>query len=147
MTTRVSAILMKHSGRTLFSQRHFAEDVLHTFAMWECIPALTPMKPGIRLTKDQSDFFPDPAFHRRYCGIVGSLGYLVNMHNDLAWSYSKLSKCVQYPGQANMDAAVHVLRYLRGTYDQAILYRRVDTLADTLWGWVDSDWAADVDSG
>jgi hypothetical protein len=45
-----------------------------------------------------------------------------------------------------MDAALHVLRYLRGTYDQAILYQHVDTLADTLWGWVDSDWAADVDS-
>ena len=49
-----------------------------------------------------------------------------------------------------MDDALHVLRYLRGTYDQAILYQHVDTLADTLWGrawgWVDSDWAADVDS-
>ncbi len=45
-----------------------------------------------------------------------------------------------------MDAALHVLRYLRGTYDQAILYQHVDELADTLWGWVDSDWAADVDS-
>jgi hypothetical protein len=65
---------------------------------------------------------------------------------DLAWSYSELSKYVQYPGQAHMDAALHVLRYLRGTYDQAILYQHVHTLVDTLWGWVDSDWAADVDS-
>ena len=53
---------------------------------------------------------------------------------------------VQYPGQAHMDAALHVLRYLRGTYDQAILYQHVHTLVDTLWGWVDSDWAANVDS-
>ena len=34
----------------------------------------------------------------------------------------ELSKYVQYPGKAHMDAALHVLRYLRGTYDQAILY-------------------------
>ena len=27
---------------------------------------------------------------------------------DLAWSYSELSKYVQYPGQAHMDAALHV---------------------------------------
>ena len=135
------------AGRTLLSQRHFAEDVLRTFEMWDCIPALTPMKPGTRLTKEQSNPSPDPAFHRRYRGIVGSLGYLVNMTRpDLAWSYSELSKYVQYPGQAHMDAALHVLRYLRGTYDQAILYQHVHTLADTLWGWVDSDWAADVDS-
>ncbi len=47
-----------------------------------------------------------------------------------------------------MDAALHVLRYrdLRVTYDQAILYQHVDVLVDTLRGWVDSDWAADVDS-
>jgi hypothetical protein len=135
------------AGRTLLSQRHFAEDVLRTFEMWDCIPALTPMKPGTRLTKEQSNSSPDPAFHRRYRGIVGSLGYLVNMTRpDLSWSYSELSKYVQYPGQAHMDAALHVLRYLRGTYDQAIRYQHVYTLADTLWGWVDSDWAADVDS-
>jgi hypothetical protein len=88
------------AGRTLLSQRHFAEDVLRTFEMWDCISALTPMKPGTRLTKEQSNPSPDPAFHRRYRGIVGSLGYLVNMTRpDLAWSYSELSKYVQYRGQ------------------------------------------------
>jgi hypothetical protein len=83
------------TDRTLLSQRHFAEDVLRTFEMWDCIPALAPMKPGTRLTKDQSDPSPDLAFHRRYRGIVGSLGYLVNMTRpDLAWSYSEHSKYV-----------------------------------------------------
>ena len=85
--------------------------MLRTFEMWDCIPALTPMKPGTRLTRGQSDLSPAPAFHRRYRAIVGSLGYLVNMTRlDLAWSYSELSKYVQYPGQAHMDAALHVLR-------------------------------------
>jgi hypothetical protein len=45
-----------------------------------------------------------------------------------------------------MDAAHHVLRYLRGTYDQAIVYERSHERVNTLWGWVDSDWAADLDS-
>jgi hypothetical protein len=66
-------------GRTLLSQHHFAEDVLRTFDMWDCIPALAPMKPGTRLTKEQSNPSPDPTFHRSYRGIVGSLGYLVNI--------------------------------------------------------------------
>ena len=65
---------------------------------------------------------------------------------DLAWLYSEFSKYIQCPGQAHMDAALNVLRYLRGTYDRAILYQHVDALADTLLGWFDSDWAADVDS-
>jgi hypothetical protein len=39
---------------------------------------------------------------------------------DLAWSYSEVSKYIQCPGQPHMDAALHVLRYLRGTCDRAI---------------------------
>ena len=36
---------------------------------------------------------PDRAFYLRYRGIVGSLGYLVNMiRPDLAFPYSELSK-------------------------------------------------------
>ena len=139
--------IRREDDKTLLSQRHFAEDVLRTYDMWDCIPALTPMKPGARLTKEQCDPKPDPSFHRRYRGIVGSLGYLVNMTRpDLAWSYSELSKYVQCPGKDHMDAANHVLRYLRGTYDQAIVYQRSSDMASVLWGWVDSDWAADLDS-
>ena len=65
---------------------------------------------------------------------------------DLAWSYSELSKYVQSPGKDHTDAANHVLRYLRGTFDQAIIYQQSHDMASVLWGWVDSDWAADLDS-
>ena len=82
------------AGKTLLSQKHYAEDELRTYDYCDCIPALTPMAPGSRLTKEQCD--PNP--------IVGSLGYLVNMTRpDLAWSYSELSKYVQNPGKAHMD--------------------------------------------
>jgi hypothetical protein len=89
------------AGKTRLSQKHYPEDVLRTYDYWECIPALTPMIPGARLTKEQCDPHPRP---------------------DLAWSYSELSKYVQNPGKAHMDAAHHVLRYLRATYDQTIVY-------------------------
>ncbi len=59
------------AGQTLLSQKHYAEDVLRTYDYWDCIPALTPMVPGARLTKEQCDPHPEPAFHRRYRGIVG----------------------------------------------------------------------------
>ena len=87
---------LEQAAKTLLSQKHYAEDVLRTYDYWECIPALTPMIPGARLTQEQCDPHPEPAFHRRYRGIVG--GYLVNMTRpDLAWSYSELSKYVQNP--------------------------------------------------
>jgi hypothetical protein len=92
---------------------------------------------------------PDRTLHRRYRGIVGSLGYLVNMTRpDLAWSYSELSKYVQFPGKPHMLAAEHVLRHLRGTYTKFIQYSRdiPSTLQNVLWGAVDSDWAGDTDT-
>jgi hypothetical protein len=61
------------------------------------------MKPITGLSKDYCDSNPKPEFHRRYRGIVGSLGYLVTVTcPDLAWSYSELSKYVQFPGIVHM---------------------------------------------
>jgi len=52
-----------------------------------------------RLNKGDCGKNPAPDFHRRYCGIVGSLEYLVTMSRpDLAWAYFELSKYVQFPG-------------------------------------------------
>ena len=46
------------------------------------------MAPNTHLSKDDCDPNPDPIFHRQYRGIVGSLGYLVNMTRtpDIAWT-------------------------------------------------------------
>jgi len=107
------------------------------------------MKPNTHLSKVDSDPNPNPDFHRRYRGIVGSLGQFVNMtrpDSDLAWSYSELSKYVQFPGIAHMEAAEHVLQYLRDTWNESIIYTRGSRNPNELWGWVDADWAGDTDT-
>ena len=74
--------------------------------------------------------------------------YLVNMTRaDLAFSYSQLSKFVQYPGMAHLEAAERVLQYVRATYDQGISYYDLGPdKRNKLGGWVDSDFASDIDS-
>jgi hypothetical protein len=105
------------------------------------------LPPHTRLSKDDCDPAPERAFHLRYRGIVGSLGYLVNMTRpDLAFAYSELSKYVQRPGKVHMAAAEHTLRYLRGTFDKSLRFSRDCPIVDTPWGWVDSDWAGDTDT-
>jgi len=43
-------------------------------------------------------------------------GYLITMtRSDVAVSYCELSKYVQFPGIAHMEAAEHVLHYLYDT--------------------------------
>ena len=61
------------------------------------------LPPGKRLEKGDTTIIPDKIFHLRYRGIVGSLGYLVNMTRpDLAFAYSKLIKYVQFPQPDHM---------------------------------------------
>ena len=45
-----------------------------------------------------------------------------------------------------MDAADHVLRYLRDMWDETITYTRGTRRKNELWGWVDADWAGDTDT-
>ncbi len=129
-------------------QSGYAERVLKTFGMWDCNPVKTPLDPNNRLSKRDCPEVVDPNVHRRYHSIVGCLSYLVNMTRpDLAFSHSQLSKFVQYPGMAHLEATERVLQYVRGTYDQGIsFYDLGPDKRNKLGGWVDSDFASDIDS-
>eukprot|EP00961_Rhodomonas_salina_P121905 1641568-Rhodomonas_salina.1 len=95
-------------------QSVYVERVLKLYDMWEANPAITPLAPGIRLSKKDSPEHVDLHLQRLYCWIVGHLGFLVTMTQcDLAFSYSELSKFVEYPGQAHLYSVKHILRYLR----------------------------------
>jgi len=63
-----------------------------------------------------------------------------------AWSYSELSKYVQFPGIAHIQAAEHVLRYFRDTWNVSITYARDSPKPNELWEWKDEDWAGDNDT-
>ena len=86
------------AGTTTLSQQHYTQKILRTYGAWDSFPSPTFSPPGQRLVKGPEDTSPDRAFNLRYRGIVGSLGYLVNMTRpDLAFPYSELSKYVECP--------------------------------------------------
>ena len=65
---------------------------------------------------------------------------------DLDLSLSQLSKFLQHPGETHLAAAYRVLAYVRGTLNQGIYFH--DPRAgkrSILSGWVDIDFASDVD--
>eukprot|EP00961_Rhodomonas_salina_P110386 1485563-Rhodomonas_salina.1 len=67
---------------------------------------------------------------------------------DLAFAFAELSKFVQNPGQVHLKAARRTLAYLAGTADKGVTYSRpaLDKHVNRLYGWVDSDYAADLDT-
>ena len=72
--------------------------------------------------------------------LVGSLIYAMTCTRpDLSWVVTKLSQHLANPSKADMIMINHVFRYLRGTLDHKLIFRKSDL---NLIGYVDADWAS-----
>ena len=87
--------------------------------------------------------------------MVGSLLYLASWTRiDIAFAVSELSRFVANPGKVHLEAAKRVFRYLKKTMHLGLVYQSPktslpnlpDVPPNTLWGYVDSDWAGCPDS-
>ncbi|RVW38432.1 Retrovirus-related Pol polyprotein from transposon RE2 [Vitis vinifera] len=96
-----------------------------------------PIEQNHRLGLANGELLSNPESYRR---LVGRLIYLVVTRPDLAYSVHILSQFMQEPRIEHWEAALRVVRYLKGTPGQGILLRADSDLS--LQGWCDSDWAA-----
>jgi len=100
------------------------------------------------MTREDSPSVPDKELGSRYREIVGSLQWLATCTRpDLAHAAQALATFSSNPGPEHMKEAKRTLRYLNGTIDLGITYTRNSTsLANTMFGFCDSDWAACLDT-
>jgi len=113
--------------------------LLQAFGMDTCTPSKTAMASGIKLSKTGEIVLPDG---NRYAELVGSLLYLsTTTRPDIAFAVGVLSRFMSCPEQDHMRAAKGVLRYLRGS-------SRLGAMCggnEARQGYVDTDWAGDID--
>jgi hypothetical protein len=75
-----------------------------------------------------------------YCQLVGSLMYLaIATQPDIAHAVQHLSQFLANPGLAHWKAAIHVVKYLKGTRELRLVLRGKRPLV--LTGLTDSNWA------
>jgi len=123
---------------TLSNPCHTAA-LLEAFGMEMKTPNKTPMASGVKLAKAGKDLLPEG---NRYAALVGSLLYFSTMTRpDFSFAVGALSRFMSCPEQAHMRAAKGVLRYLCGTTRLGVGYGS----SEPLQGYVDADWAGDVD--
>lgn len=122
------------------SQRKYAREVLEKFGMKHCNSAYNPIVPGCKLSKDGSGAVVDATMYKQ---MVGSLMYLTATRPDLMYSVCLISRYMEKPTEMHLQAVKKILRYLKGTVELGIRYRRGDE--GSLVGFVDSDYAGDVD--
>ncbi|KAL6490090.1 hypothetical protein MHYP_G00004350 [Metynnis hypsauchen] len=125
-------------GEVKMTQMRHIEKMIARLGMSECKPRSTPSEQKLHFDND-GDII-DPTGYRE---IVGSLIYIMtSTRPDLSWIVSKLSQHLAEPKQQHWMAAKHLLRYLKGTMDQELNYRKCEKSLQ-LEGYSDADWAAD----
>ncbi|KAH9648407.1 hypothetical protein KPL70_025572 [Citrus sinensis] len=119
-------IIRDRISKTLFLfQTGYVEKILSRFGIKESKPVLTPWV----LSSDSQNRKSQKRMQRP----------------DLAYGIGVLSRFMSNPGKHHWNAAKWMLRYLNGTDGHDIVYGRVDKNSDQVQGYVDSDFAGDLD--
>ncbi|XP_024190212.1 uncharacterized mitochondrial protein AtMg00810-like [Rosa chinensis] len=148
---------IKYVTNGLFVSRYkYAKDLLPKAGLNDCHTHLTPCQSGVKLLKDVgTPLSSQDIAHFR--SLVGCLQYLTFTRPDIAYSVNSICQFLQAPTEDHLHAAKRVLRYIRGTLDHGIVFRRgvspgipltlqahgdVDPLVN-LQAYSDADWAGD----
>ena len=122
-------------------QSRFVENILNKFEMQNCKPRLSPCEEGLNKVIDENSDLADSKLYRQ---IVGSLIYIMTATRpDLCFVVNKLSQYMSKPTVTHLTMAKHVLRYLKGTIDHCLTFRKSDKLG--LVGFCDADWGSTAD--
>ncbi|RVW82344.1 Retrovirus-related Pol polyprotein from transposon RE2 [Vitis vinifera] len=127
----------RSSAGLFLCQRKYTLDIVSEAGLLGAKPCGFSIEQNHRLGLANGELLSNPESYRR---LVGRLIYLAVTRPDLAYSVHILSQFMQEPRIEHWEAALRVVRYLKGTPGQGILLRADSDLS--LQGWCDSDWAA-----
>ncbi|XP_068658062.1 secreted RxLR effector protein 161-like [Aristolochia californica] len=134
-------------GILCLSQEICINTVLERFQMKSCSPSVAPIVKGDRFNLNQcpkNDLEREQRKDIPYASTVESLMYIqVYTRPDIAFAVGMLGRYQSNPGLDHWRVAKKVMRYLQGTKDYVLMYRRTDNLE--VIGYSDSDFAGCID--
>jgi hypothetical protein len=138
----------RSQGMLGLSQKGYIEKVLERFGMSKCSPGVVPVQKGDKFNLMQcskNDVERKDMESIPYASVVGSLMYAQTCTRpDISFAVGMLGRYQSNPGREHWKAAKKVLRYLHGTKDYMLMYRRSNELE--VIGYSDSDFAGCIDT-
>ncbi|GJZ52807.1 retrovirus-related pol polyprotein from transposon TNT 1-94 [Tanacetum coccineum] len=122
---------------THLNQRKYIVDLLSDVGLTAAKPTKFPLPTKLKISSDKGTPLKDPSSYRR---LVGRLLYLTMTRSDISYAVQHLSQFVSAPKDPYMQAAMHLLRYLKGTVSKGPFYPVQPHLQIT--GFTDADWAS-----
>ena len=134
---RSRAIVKK--GTLTISQEDYIKSILARFGMENCKPSSIPGTGSELSTEQPAETLLNTEQTQRYQAITGSVMYLAQITRyDVMYAVCQLARAMSKPSKAHMGAAKQLLRYLAGTTDFSIVYKRggfkLSAFSDANWG-------------
>jgi hypothetical protein len=123
-------------------QEKYAGELLTIFGMGSCNAVNNPMVSGTKLSSQEKG---EEVNNTEYKQLIGSLMYITTTRPDIMYAVSFLSRFMAARKEGHLLAAKRILRYLKGTIDFRVFYKKGSD--NILKGYTDSDFAGDLDGG
>ena len=138
----------RRKGTLGLSQKTYIENVPKRYNMQNCNAAPTPIVKGDKFGEFQclkNENGKEQMKSVPYASTIGSIMYAqVCTRQDLAFTTGMLGRYQSNPGKDHWVATKKALRYLQGTKDLMLVYRKTDALE--IIGYSDADWGGCKDT-
>ncbi len=131
-------------GTLTITQKDYVHNILERYGMLDCNSVHTPGY-GPELSEEQpEEKLLGSQGVKLYQAIVGSVLYLAQVTRyDICYAVNQLTRACSKPSTIHMTAAKHLLRYLKGSPDLAIIYKKGQF---AMHGYTDASFAANPDN-
>ncbi|GKF99269.1 retrovirus-related pol polyprotein from transposon TNT 1-94, partial [Tanacetum coccineum] len=111
--------ICRTSTGTYLNQRKYILDLLTDTRLTAAKAKEFPLPTQLKLSLNKGNSLKDPSAYRR---LVGRLLYLTMTRPDISYAVQHLSQFVSSPKDTHMQAALHLLKYLKGTVSKGLFY-------------------------